>query len=135
MVCIYCGGQTRVVNSRPQARSNRVWRRRRCLACAAVFSTEEAVRHELAWRVRNGKHLQPFLRDKLFLSLYESCRHRKTALSDADGLTETVIKKLQGYTANGTVSPHDIARVAQVALNRFDRAAGVQYQAFHGVKR
>jgi hypothetical protein len=29
------------------------------------------------------------------------------------------------------VSTHNIAQVAQVALNRFDKAASTHYQAFH----
>ncbi|HZL08138.1 MAG TPA: hypothetical protein VFC50_03010 [Candidatus Dormibacteraeota bacterium] len=133
MVCVHCGGKTKVVNSRPQRKNNQVWRRRQCLECGAVFSTKEIVQHELAWLVRDvrGK-LRPFSRDKLFLSLYKSCEHRKTAVGDARGLTDTVMSKLPAYVADGTVSGLDIARVAQVALNRFDKAASTHYQAFHG---
>jgi transcriptional repressor NrdR len=132
MVCTYCGGETKVTNSRHQKKSNQVWRRRQCLACGATFSTSEAVDYELAWLVsKGGKALRPFSRDKLFLSLYDSCAHRKTALSDARGLTETVISKLTGYLSNGTLQAGDIARAAQVALNRFDKAASVHYRARH----
>jgi hypothetical protein len=35
--------------------------------------------------------------------------------------------------ANGAVSSRDIAQVAQVALNRFDKAASVHYQSFHKI--
>jgi transcriptional repressor NrdR len=131
MVCVYCDGETEVVNSRLKRKNNQVWRRRHCTACGATFSTEETVQYELAWLVSDGKHSQPFLRDKLFLSLYKSCEHRKTALSDAKGLTETIIRKLSTHLVDGTVSKRDIAQVAQVALNRFDKAASVHYQSFH----
>ena len=131
MVCVYCGGDTGVVNSRSQRKKNQVWRRRRCLSCGATFSTEESAQHELAWLVRTGSHSRPFSRDKLFLSLYKSCEHRKTALEDAKGLTDTIIGKLPAQVANGVVASRDIAQVAQVALNRFDKAASVHYQAFH----
>jgi transcriptional repressor NrdR len=131
MVCIHCGGKTKVVNSRRQSRSNQVWRRRQCLDCGAVFSTREGAQHELAWMVRTSGQLEPFSRDKLFMSLYKSCEHRKTALNDAKGLADTVISKLPNYAVNGTISDSDIVRAAQVALNRFDKAASTHYQAFH----
>lgn len=131
MVCVHCGGKTKVVNSRPQQKSNQVWRRRHCIKCGAVFSTVESVQHELAWLVRHGKRLEPFSRDKLLLSLYKSCEHRQTALNDARGLTETTINKLRGRVTNGSLESSDIALVAQVALNRFDKAASTHYRAFH----
>ncbi|HUY85372.1 MAG TPA: hypothetical protein VMU97_02555, partial [Candidatus Dormibacteraeota bacterium] len=131
MVCVHCGDKTKVSNSRRQHKGNQVWRRRQCLQCGAVFSTTESVQYELAWAVRRGNRLGPFQRDKLFLSLHRSCQHRKSALSDAKSLTETVIHKLRGRVTKGTLDSSDIALVAQVALNRFDKAASVHYQAFH----
>ena len=131
MVCVYCGGRTGVVNSRPQRKDNGVWRRRRCGDCGATFSSEEKPQLELAWQVRDGKRLSAFSRDKLLISLYKSCQHRKTALSDAQGLCETVISKLSAHISGGTVDKGDISRCAQVALNRFDKAASVNYEAFH----
>jgi transcriptional regulator NrdR family protein len=97
-----------------------------------VFSTEEAARLEAAWQVSDSeRHLTAFSRDKLFISVYDSCQHRKTALSDAEGLTETAIRKLAAHVKGGTVDKSDITGVVQVALNRFDRAASVYYEARH----
>lgn len=131
MVCVHCGGKTRVVNSRRQRRGNQVWRRRQCLNCGAVFSTVESARYELAWVVRRGKRFEPFSRDKLLLSLHRSCQHRKNALSDSHSLTETTIGKLHTRVKDGALDPADITSAAQVALNRFDKAASVHYRAFH----
>lgn len=131
MVCIYCGRKTGVVNSRRQRRSNQVWRRRHCPACGATFTTVEAPQHELAWVVRRGSRSEPFLRDKLLLSLYRSCEHRTTALSDAAALTDTVMRKLAAQAHGGALESRDITQVVQVALNRFDTAASVHYQAYH----
>jgi transcriptional repressor NrdR len=131
MVCVLCGQKTKVINSRLQRKANQVWRRRQCLSCKTVFSTQETVQHELAWLVGDKGRFEPFSRDKLFLSLYKSCEHRKTALSDAKGLTDTVISKLPAHLSGSMLKPGDIAAVAQVALNRFDKAASVHYQAFY----
>ncbi len=75
--------------------------------------------------------LQPFSRDKLLLSLYRSCQHRLTALADAGGLTDTIIKKAPAQVTDGVITRRLLAQTAQVALNRFDKAASVHYQAFH----
>ncbi len=132
MVCLHCGSETRVINSRLQKRNNQVWRRRQCLKCRAIFTTEETVNYGAAWAVRDksGSH-RPFLTDKLVFSLYASLQHRKTALSDAVELSQTVIKKLRPQLADGMIDSGSIARIAQVALNRFDKAASVHYQAHH----
>jgi transcriptional regulator NrdR family protein len=73
----------------------------------------------------------PFLADKLLLSLFRSCEHRQTALKDAAALTATVIQKLRPKCINGQTTAQTIAQVSQVALNRFDQAASVHYEAHH----
>lgn len=132
MVCLQCGAKTHITNSRLQKRSNRVWRRRQCLKCGAIFSTEEETLFSATWVVqaKNGA-LQPFSRYKLFLSLYKSCQHRPKALQDATALTETIINKLSGMAENGKLGVAVIAQVSLVVLNRFDKAASVHYQVFH----
>lgn len=132
MVCLQCGGKTEIYNSRHQVKSNRVWRRRHCFTCNTAFTTEEQIEYSGSWRVKypNGS-LQPFVRDKLLLSINRSCQHRKTALSDAQGLTDTVIKKVLTQVSDGIIISTDILQISQVALNRFDNAASVHYAAFH----
>lgn len=76
-------------------------------------------------------HYAPFMSDKLVLSLHNSLGHRPTALSDAVGLTDTIISKLPAKLQDGVINSQDIARVAQVALNRFDNAASIHYAAHH----
>lgn len=132
MVCVYCGEETHVTNSRPQKKRNQIWRRRECLSCGAQFSTEERVNYDTVWLVLGADDvLRPFRRDKLFLSLYRACQHRKTVLSDAGGLTDTIIAKLQDEVTNGTLTRRSVIQVVEVSLNRFDAAASVAYRAFH----
>ncbi|HVV25439.1 MAG TPA: hypothetical protein VHC21_00170 [Candidatus Saccharimonadales bacterium] len=132
MVCIQCGGETAVVNSRHQKRLNQVWRRRSCKNCGSVFTTQESAAYGGAWAVqsRSGA-LSPFSRDKLLLSLHRSLQHRKTAVHDASALADTIIKRLLGIVTEGKLESQQIKQAAQVALNRFDKAASVHYAAFH----
>lgn len=46
MNCHQCGGNTKVLSSRPTPK-NSIWRRRECLACAVRFTTEEVVSEDV----------------------------------------------------------------------------------------
>lgn len=132
MVCVYCCGHTKINNSRLQKKVNKTWRRRQCLNCGAVFSSVETPVHYKNWQVKNiGDELKPFLEDRLFLSIYESLKHRENAVIDARELTNTIISKLGPYMSNGLISSSAITNTAQVCLNRFDKVASTHYQAFH----
>ena len=133
MVCVYCSSKTRVVNSRLQKSINGVWRRRQCLACKQIFTTRENAELESSIRIQypDGS-LRPFLREVLFVSIYESCRHRPTAISDACALTNTVVTLLLAEaTEDGLLAQTDTVKVTKQVLNRFDRVAGTVYTAYH----
>jgi transcriptional repressor NrdR len=136
MNCYYCGGETSVTNSRPQKRSNRVWRRRRCDSCNNVVSTLESVDFtaSLSFKPKSG-HLEPFQRDTLFVSVLDSLKHRKTAVSDATALTDAALGKLMVCMDNaGAIDRDSLTFQVQVLLHRFDPAAGIHYAAFHPVR-
>jgi transcriptional repressor NrdR len=133
MVCIYCSSSTSVINSRHQKRSNNVWRRRKCDTCGAIFTSVESADYSVSWRVSKNGKLSAFTRDKLFLSLLRSCEYRKNPITDAAELTNTVLGLLtsQIKPMDGVIERNDLRRMAQVVLNRFDKAASVHYQSFH----
>jgi transcriptional repressor NrdR len=134
MVCIYCGKPTSVTNSRHLNRSNQIWRRRACGACGSVFTTFESADVSstvMVTRTGSASRLEPLSRDKLFVSLYESCRHRPTALKDAEALTATVINKALKQLQNGTLIKQDLQKIAQQTLKHFDSNAAVHYKAYY----
>lgn len=132
MVCIYCGGQTNVTNSRHNKKRNTVWRRRACQNCHAIFSTYEAADYEKSWVVSDDhNNLSPFVRDKLLVSLFKSCQHRPTALTDAIGLTDTVIALIAPNIVDGAISKRLVAAMSLQTLGNFDTAAATHYKAFH----
>jgi transcriptional repressor NrdR len=135
MVCIYCSSKTNVTNSRPQKRLLQVWRRRHCTSCGALFTTNEAVDLSTSLVVRrdNGP-VTPFSRDKLFVSILRATGHRNEPIQDAGALTATITAKLLHSTTTAVISPADIVKTTLEALNRFDKAAAVQYGAYHREK-
>jgi transcriptional regulator NrdR family protein len=131
MVCIYCGAKTAVTNSRPQKRSMQTWRRRQCTTCNAIFTTIEGADLSTSLVVRAGSAVEPFLRDKLFVSILRAIGHRTEPLQDAGSLTATVIAQLLHTDAKASYTAHNIAILTHTALERFDTAAAIQYQAYH----
>lgn len=132
MVCIYCGGKTHITNSRAQKRSHATWRRHHCLSCKATFTTQERVDLAASVAFIDAKgNDTPFVRETLLQSLYESLKHRPHALADALALTDTVINQLIKQVSQAALPRNTVAKTAHQVLQRFDKAAAVQYQAFH----
>lgn len=132
MDCVYCGAKTRVTNSRQQKRQGSVWRRRQCTNCHGIFTTQESADFARSWAfaAKNG-HLQPFIREQLLVSLYDSLRHRPTALEDATALTTTILAKLRQTTRAGAIPRAALVQTTLTTLRAFDHAAATHYQAFH----
>lgn len=132
MVCIYCASKTEVTNSRHQKRTNSIWRRRKCTACKAIVTTVEALDYTASVVVKEPSGtLEAFSRDKLLISLHRSLSHRKTALTDATALTDTIVGRLHLAFIDNTVDRQYLRLLARETLERFDHAAGVHYTAFH----
>lgn len=131
MDCVYCGEKTRTVNSRKTAKGRQIWRRRKCTGCNTVFTTDEQTVLTLAIRVKSKNNgLKPFLREKLYSDVYDSLSHRKTAYSDAQRLTDTIISKLIPCRT-GVIGRSEIKNAALEVLKRFDKAAATYYKAHH----
>lgn len=75
--------------------------------------------------------LEPFSRDKLFLSLHDSLKHRKSHINDATALCETIIQKSLPLIADAAISRGQLVTVATDVLRKFDPVAAVQFEAFH----
>ena len=135
MVCIYCGSDTEIYNSRPKARQPLVWRRRRCKLCVAQFTTHELPEYATALVVDRGKVLVPFERDKLFLSIYRACDHRPDSQVVATELTDTVLGLIarRKLAPEGKLTPQTLALVIFSSIKRFDSHAGALYKAYHQV--
>ena len=132
MVCIYCGDKTQVTNSRTQCRTNYVWRRRVCNDCGGIFTTIErpSLEGSVVIKKSNGE-ISNFIREVLFLDIYKCCAHRPEAVTDAVAITDTIISKLRSYISSASIERQDIIKTSASVLKNFDRAAEVQYLAYH----
>lgn len=131
MVCVYCGGETRVTNSRLQKRNNQVWRRRQCEACRAVFTTHEAIDLSQTLLVDSGGSSKPFLADLLYTEVLLAMQDRKDAYIAAREVTSTVIQKLLRHPDKPQFKTPDISKTTADILKRFDKRAYLRYSAEH----
>lgn len=131
MVCLYCGGETKVVNSRLQRRNNQVWRRRQCMSCQFVLTTHEAVDLESAISVSKDGLNQPFMPALLQNALSEALKHRKDAYTASGELLGTIVRKLLTLPGKPLYRTTDIAKVTADVLKRFDKQAHLRYLADH----
>ena len=134
MVCIYCGKDTKVTNSRSGARLPSTWRRHECLTCVAQFSSLELPDFAKSFVVsKSAQKLVPFQRDVIFIDVYESLKHRDDAVDAASALTQTILGKLmrQRQAKSSRIEPSEIASTIHDTLKRFDRYAATNYHAFH----
>ena len=85
-----------------------------------------------AFVVEAVSHMLPFDRDTLFLSIYDACRHRSSAVTDATALTDAIVAKLvRRNTGHGVINRNEIVETVIEALRHFDSAAQVHFAAYH----
>lgn len=131
MLCIYCSGETNVTNSRKQKRNNQIWRRRRCEACEAVFTSHEAIDFSSALMVSSRSSTHPFLTDMLFTEVLLALQDRKDCYKAAREVTSTVIGQLLKPPVATVIETKQISQAAAKVLKRLDKRAWMRYAAEH----
>ncbi len=70
------------------------------------------------------------MKEKLFMSVYESLKHKHEPLKDARDLTETICAQLmRHHIQDAVLDRKTIINVATKVLQRYDTLAGMHYQA------
>lgn len=72
--------------------------------------------------------MHEFSPETLIISLYEALRHRKTAVTDAGALANT-ITQLLFKKRQALIPTSEIKRTAFAVLSRFDKTAAAVYKA------
>lgn len=133
MVCIICGHETHVINSRHQKRANNIWRRRQCLQCGSVMTSIERFSYSqhLRYQKQRGP-LEAFQEDELFISIRESLAHTANPTLAARELTNTIIGKLLSPSGRSLViKRNELVELTASVLKNYDTAAYVRYTAFY----
>lgn len=131
MVCLYCGGDTEVTNSRKQKRNNQVWRRRRCYRCKSLFTTHEAIDFGLSLLVEVRGLPGPFVPDRLYTDVLMALSDRPDCYVAAKEVTSTVINGLLELPQSPLFLPPQISLMTAKVLKRLDKRAHLRYTAEH----
>lgn len=130
MVCPYCIGSSRIVNSRKSAKRALVWRRHRCLSCGADFTTYESIDYTKAYVVTDGKHVEPFQPSVLLISIFKALDHRPKAAIESSALCDEVCARLL-KSKQATLERTAIQIEVMHVLKLFDSVAAIKYQSTH----
>jgi len=132
MKCIYCNGKTKVTNTRPREKDHSTWRRRECLNCRSVVTSEESIKLDECLLVYddNGKQ-EPFMRDKLFISILQAVDHLPDQIQTAHYLSETILRHcLKNKPMNALLGLDSITNTALRVLKNFDAASAIKYSSY-----
>jgi len=84
----------------------------------------------LSVRSKTGS-IDPFVREKLLISINASLGHRKNHLNEAIAITDTVIGKLQKKYNNALIDTAYIIESVKEVLVNFDKTAVIYYDAYY----
>lgn len=136
MNCPYCGGESRVVDSRPTEDGNAVRRRRECLHCSRRFTTYEivetegeSVRPPLLVIKRDGNR-QSFDRTKLLNSMVRACEKRSVSPETIQAIADGIEQELQSSPEREVPSERIGDRVME-ELRKVDEVAYVRFASVY----
>ena len=125
MQCPYCGGDSRVLDSRASADSIR--RRRECQECERRFTTYEVFRLELRVTKRDGTSA-PFERDKLLAAIDRVAWDRPVSAKARQDLVRGMEAELADSGVQ-VVSSATLAERLYARLRELDLVAGARFGA------
>lgn len=123
MVCINCSYEdTRVINSRANKKTPRIWRRRTCPQCHYTFTTHEIVAQDDYLYVET----EPFSIAKLTISLFPYLTQDDSPEETAYWLAQTVAEKLI-MKHKRSVDRTTLLETTHAVLGRYSPAAAIAY--------
>ena len=129
MRCLFCGSETKVIDSRPVEESIR--RRRECPDCDKRFTTYERYDRPTSFVVakKDGRR-EDFRRDKLLAGIKNACYKRPISADAIDATVADVEAELLGM-GKAEVPSQLIGERAMAALRNLDEVAYVRFASVY----
>lgn len=131
MKCPFCGGESRVIESRPAADEEAVRRRRECLACGRRFTTMERVEVPPLIVVKKDGRRERFNRDKLLTGVLKACEKRRVPLEVIEKLADDIERDLRSSLDQEVPS----VVIGERVMEKLRHIDGVAYVRFASVYR
>lgn len=103
-----------------------MWRRRRCQECKKPFTTYENVDLSFLNIIKSDGTSEPYMRSKLFLSVYKACSGLRNQPDDTDALCTNLELKLIKI-GRPELTSETVAETAMDTLRTFNTAAFMRY--------
>ncbi len=133
MQCVFCSGETRVVDKRSSQDATR--RRRECIKCKKRFTTYERAYLNLTVIKKDGRH-EPFSREKILSGIVKACEKRPVSMEQIEETVNKTENELRKY-GNGVYSKK-IGELVMKYLKRLDKVAYIRfasvYRSFDDIK-
>ncbi|QWT17005.1 transcriptional regulator NrdR [Collinsella sp. zg1085] len=130
MLCPRCSHEnTRVIDSRMQASTNAIKRRRECRKCHTRFTTYERCEDPLEV-VKSSGVRQPFDRTKLFAGIMHASSKRDIDVNQINALIDDIEQELKSH-ARTTVSSHEIGDMVLKRLETLDKVAYIRFASVY----
>ncbi len=132
MECPYCHSlQTQVTNSRPTLKQTQIWRRRNCLNCLEVFTTQEAVDLSHLVVIKKSGAAEVFNRGKLYSGIYGATIGSKT--SDREKVVEKITREVERdilFLKRKRIMSMEIADIVLKKLRKSHSATFLRFLAY-----
>ncbi|HAP37654.1 hypothetical protein A2574_02685 [Candidatus Shapirobacteria bacterium RIFOXYD1_FULL_38_32] len=135
MICPNCNSeQLFVTNSRPTRKNTQIWRRRKCLKCGFLFTTNEKINlNHITVIKKSGKRVR-FSRAKLYSGIYHAIvGGKKMDRGDAGVEAEEIMEKVEEKITlmkKRELSTAEIGDIALSVLKIRNQGAFLSYIAY-----
>lgn len=124
MRCLYCGSETKVVDSRENKHSVR--RRRECQKCDKRFTTyERAEIPEIIVIKKDGRE-EIFNRAKILKGILKACRGRNISMDRIEEIVSRIEKRIKALNAE-KIESKLIGDMVMEELKNLDKVAYVRF--------
>ncbi len=125
MRCHYCGGESRVVDSRPL--QDGIRRRRQCISCGKRFTTHERLAAlELKVAKARGRPPEEFQAAKIAATIKRVCK----GLEVPPGCAEQIARKIERELADKNVAMIRTAEIAAILMNELGAVSEAALERF-----
>ena len=131
MRCTRCGNEeTKVLESRLATDGRSIRRRRICRRCDRRYTTYEREEEFVFHIKKRDGHIEPYQRQKAFLSIQVACRKRNTRIDEIEFMLSKVENKLQEL-GEKVVGSRMLGDLVLEHLNELDPIAYVRFASVY----
>ena len=131
MKCPFCGyAESKVIDTRPADKGERIRRRRECLSCEKRFTTYEVVETTPLMVIKKDGSREVFSRDKLLRGMIKSCEKRPVSLSVLEDAVADIQLTLQNRLER-EVPSSQIGELCMEKLKGIDQVAYVRFASVY----